>query len=65
MINIFHILIIKEYLISKTVVIVTHRPKIKAICTKAYKFTDGILGKEEKLNWNEWLEWNWKDYYFL
>ena len=42
--------VIKEYLISKTVVIVTHRPKIKEMCTKAYKFTDGILGKEEKFN---------------
>jgi ABC-type transport system involved in cytochrome bd biosynthesis fused ATPase/permease subunit len=41
--------VIKEYLADKTMVVVTHRPKIKEICNKAYKFTDSILGKEEIL----------------
>lgn len=41
--------VINDYLKNKTIVVVTHRPKIKNICTKAYKFTDSILGKEEKL----------------
>lgn len=44
--------VIEEYLKNKTVVIVTHRPKIKEICTKAYKFTNGILGKKEILKAN-------------
>ena len=41
--------VIKEYLSNKTMVVVTHRPKIKEICTKAYKFNNSILGKEEIL----------------
>ena len=41
--------VIKEYLADKTMVVVTHRPKIKEICNKAYKFTNSILGKEEIL----------------
>lgn len=41
--------VIKEYLADKTMVVVTHRPKIKEICTKAYKFNNSILGKEEIL----------------
>ena len=41
--------IIKEYLQNKTMIVVTHRPKIKEICNKAYKFTNSILGKEEIL----------------
>lgn len=41
--------VIKEYLADKTMVVVTHRPKIKEICNKAYKFTNSVLGKEEIL----------------
>jgi len=41
--------VIKEYLADKTMVVVTHRPKIKDICNKAYKFTNSILGEEEIL----------------
>ena len=41
--------VIYEYLKDKTVVIVTHRQAIMSICTKAYKFTNGILGNEEIL----------------
>ena len=33
-------------------VVVTHRPKIKEICNKAYKFTDSVLGREENLTNN-------------
>ena len=29
-------------------IVVTHRPKIKNICNKAYKFTNSILGEEEQ-----------------
>ena len=39
--------IIQDYLKDKTVVIVTHRPTIKKICNKGYKFTDSILGSVE------------------
>ncbi len=41
--------VIKEYLKDKTMIVVTHRPKIKNICNKAYKFTNSILGEEEQL----------------
>lgn len=41
--------VLKEYLSNKTVIVVTHRPKIKEICTKAYEFKNGILGKEQIL----------------
>ena len=37
------------YLSNKTMVVVTHRSKIKEICTKAYKFNNSVLGKEEIL----------------
>lgn len=40
--------VIEKYLMTKTIVIVTHRPKIKNICNKGYKFTNGVLGEEEK-----------------
>lgn len=40
--------VIEKYLMTKTIVIVTHRPKIKNICNKGYKFTNGVLGKAEK-----------------
>ena len=42
--------IIQDYLKDKTVVIVTHRPTIKKICNKGYKFTDSILGNIEEYN---------------
>lgn len=35
--------LIKEKLINKTVIIVTHRDKIKEICNKYYKFVDGTI----------------------
>ena len=41
--------VIKEYLNNKTMIVVTHRPKIKEICNKAYKYTNSILGEEELL----------------
>lgn len=34
--------LIKEVLNNKTVIVVTHRPKIKKICNKAYEFSNGI-----------------------
>lgn len=43
------IALLNKYLKDKTIVTVTHRPKIKEICNKAYKFTNGVLGHEEKL----------------
>lgn len=39
--------LIKEILKDKTVIIVTHRPKIKAICNKIYKFENGTIHFEE------------------
>lgn len=41
--------VIAEYLKDKTVVIVTHRPEIKRMCNKAYKFTNSVLGQVEHL----------------
>ena len=35
--------LIKEVLKNKTVIIVTHRPKIKAICNRNYVFKDSVL----------------------
>ena len=40
--------IIKEYLNDKTAIIVTHRPTIKQICNKGYKFEQSILGRCEE-----------------
>lgn len=37
--------LIKEKLKGKTVVIITHRPKIKEICNKHYLFKDNVLQK--------------------
>ena len=39
--------LIKEVLKDKTVIVVTHRPKIKAICNKIYKFENGKISLEE------------------
>jgi ATP-binding cassette subfamily C protein len=39
--------IIKEYLNDKTAIIVTHRPTIKQICNKGYKFEHSVLGHAE------------------
>lgn len=38
--------LIKKSLKDKTVIIVTHKPKIKSICNHSYKFANGILSKE-------------------
>ena len=35
--------LIQDVLCDKTVVIVTHRPKIKSICDKFYKFENSTL----------------------
>lgn len=39
--------LIKEVLKDKTLIVVTHRPKIKAICNKIYKFENGEISLEE------------------
>lgn len=44
------IAMIEDYLRDKTMVVVTHRPAIKQICNKAYKFVDGKLQPMEKLS---------------
>ena len=38
--------VINECIGSKTIVIVTHRPKIKSMCNKIYKFENGICMRE-------------------
>jgi ABC-type bacteriocin/lantibiotic exporter with double-glycine peptidase domain len=37
---------INKYLGNKTLIIVTHRPKVLSICNKVYRFEDHILNKE-------------------
>ena len=37
--------LIKKALKDKTVIIVTHKPKIKSICNHSYKFENGVLQK--------------------
>lgn len=39
--------LINEVLADKTIIVVTHRPKIKAICDKIYKFENGTINLEK------------------
>lgn len=39
--------LIKNILGNKTIIVVTHRPKIKNICNKIYKFENGIIKLEK------------------
>lgn len=40
--------LIKETLQDKTIIVVTHRPKIKEICNVIYKFENGIINLEKR-----------------
>ena len=40
--------LIKETLSDKTIIVITHRPKIKEICNVIYKFENGIINLEKR-----------------